>query len=74
MTATKSTDESLRRFLDDEQCGRRYGISARHWRRMVDAGKAPKPVRFGRSVRWAESDLLNWEADGCPSVAKQGRR
>lgn len=54
-----------RRYIDGEQCGLRYGISARHWRRLVDAGKAPRPIRLGRSVRWCESDLSAWEANGC---------
>jgi predicted DNA-binding transcriptional regulator AlpA len=40
---------------------------------LVDAGKAPQPTRFGRSVRWADSVLTAWEADGCQEVSKRGR-
>lgn len=64
------------RFLDADGCSRRYGFSPEHWRRLVDAGKAPAPRRFGRLVRWAESDLDDWDADGNPStrIVKGGRR
>ena len=65
--------ETHRRYHDAEQCGNRYGISSRHWMRLVDAGKAPQPTRFGRSVRWADSVLNAWEADGCREVSKRGR-
>lgn len=52
-------------FLTAEQCGRRYGISARHWRRLVDQGAAPRPVQLGRLVRWSVSILKQWEEAGC---------
>lgn len=51
-------------FLDADSCAARYGFSPMHWRRLVDAGKAPSPRRFGRLVRWAETDLDQWDADG----------
>jgi predicted DNA-binding transcriptional regulator AlpA len=60
------------RFLDEKECGARYGFSARHWRRLADSGQAPRPVRFGRLVRWAIEDLIRWESDGCQ--ASNGRR
>lgn len=55
------------RFLDEKECGARYGFSARHWRRLTDSGQAPRPVHFGRLVRWALADLVQWESDGCPN-------
>jgi predicted DNA-binding transcriptional regulator AlpA len=55
-------------FLDADGCGRRYGFSAAHWRRQVDAGKAPQPTRFGRLCRWSVVALDQWDADGCPPV------
>jgi predicted DNA-binding transcriptional regulator AlpA len=56
------------KFLDADGCAARYGFSPEHWRRLVDAGKAPQPRRFGRLVRWADSDLDGWDAEGNPAV------
>jgi predicted DNA-binding transcriptional regulator AlpA len=61
-------------YLDAKGCGARYGVSSRHWLRLVDAGKAPQPTRFGRCVRWGIELLETWEAAGCPSCGKGGRR
>jgi predicted DNA-binding transcriptional regulator AlpA len=64
------------KFLDADACGARYQFSTAHWRRLVDAGRAPQPVRLGRLVRWSIADLEAWERDGCPSLrsAKGGGR
>lgn len=48
-------------------------ISYRHWLRLVDAGKAPAPVRLGAVVRWNRDVITRWIADGCPRVRKGGR-
>lgn len=57
---------ALREYLDAPQCGERFGFSARHWVRLVDSGRAPQPVRFGRLTRWSIESLKQWESDGCP--------
>jgi len=64
------------KFLDADGCAARYGFSPEHWRRLVDAGKAPQPRRFGRLVRWPEVELERWDADGNPPTrqAKGGAR
>lgn len=46
----------------------RMGISSRSWRRLVDAGLAPQPVRLGRRVLWRVDELDAWLAAGCPSI------
>ena len=43
-------------------------ISQRHLWRMKSAGKLPKPIKFGRCVRWMMSDIESFLAMGCPSV------
>jgi excisionase family DNA binding protein len=49
------------------------GISTRHARRLVDAGKAPQPVRLGGCVRWPRPAVEAWIADGCPNCrARRG--
>ncbi len=59
------------KYLDDDGCAARLAISTRHWQRLVDAGKAPQPTRFGRSVRWSVAELEAWEAAGCPRVTRR---
>jgi excisionase family DNA binding protein len=44
------------------------GVSTRHVRRLVDAGKCPQPVRLGRACRWSRNVVETWIADGCPKI------
>ena len=53
-------------YLDAPKCGERFQISARHWVRLVDSGRAPQPIRFGRLTRWSIRTLEEWETAGCP--------
>ncbi|MEX0885878.1 MAG: helix-turn-helix domain-containing protein [Phycisphaeraceae bacterium] len=48
------------------------GCSPRHVYRLADAGKMPRPLKLGALVRWRRETLLNWIADGCPSVRRGG--
>ncbi len=61
-------------FLDENGCGNRYGFSPRHWRRLVDAGQAPPPTKFGRLRRWSIDTLSKWEAGGCQRVRPLRRK
>jgi excisionase family DNA binding protein len=45
--------ESDELFLTVDQCAKRYKISERHFRRLVDNGEMPKPMKLGRSTRWS---------------------
>jgi excisionase family DNA binding protein len=47
------------------------GVSTRHVRRLVDAGKCPQPVRLGGCVRWTRVAVETWIADGCPNCRKR---
>jgi len=58
-------------MLTVEQVAKLLGVSARHVRRLVDAGKAPQPVRLGRACRWARPAVEAWIADGCPNCRKR---
>jgi predicted DNA-binding transcriptional regulator AlpA len=60
--------KSPARYLDADACASRYHVSLAHWRRLVDAGRAPLPVRLGRLVRWSVESLERWESEGCPAV------
>jgi excisionase family DNA binding protein len=47
---------------------RRLNCSERHLRRLVDAGRAPKPVRLGSLCRFNVEIFERWIAAGCPRV------
>ncbi len=67
-------DRPPARYLDADQCGARYQISKRHFLRLVDSGKAPPPVRFGRSVRWPEYVLEEWDRTGNRPIRNIGTK
>ncbi len=48
---------------------RRLGVSVRTVRRLDAAGKLPKPVRLGHSVRWRSDEIERWVVAGCPERA-----
>jgi len=41
-------------------------LSLRTIRGMDRAGKLPKPIRIGRSIRWRYDELCDWIAAGAP--------
>ncbi len=41
-------------------------LSKRSWFRLSSAGRIPKPVRIGGSVRWRQSDIELWFSMNCP--------
>lgn len=48
----------MMRFLDYAELSELLAISPRHVRRLVEAGLLPRPVRFGRSVRFSLPEIL----------------
>ena len=42
------------------------GVSLRHVRRMDAAGKLPRPIHLGASVRWPMAEVEAWLAAGAP--------
>ncbi len=56
-------------LIDRRQVGELLNLSTRTVWRLLSAGKLPKPVRIGRSVRWSRSDLETWIANGCPEIS-----
>jgi len=58
-------------MLDVDGVAELLGVSARHVRRLVDAGKCPQPVRLGRVVRWPRPAVESWIADGCPNCRRR---
>jgi excisionase family DNA binding protein len=58
-------------LLDVEDFAALLGVSTRHLRRLVDAGKAPQPVRLGGCVRWPRAAVEAWIAAACPNCRKR---
>jgi predicted DNA-binding transcriptional regulator AlpA len=52
--------------LSAEGLRQRLDVSLRHIRRMDSAGKLPKPIRLGASVRWPVAEIEAWLAAGAP--------
>jgi hypothetical protein len=53
---------------------RRLKCSTRHLRRLVDAGRAPTPIRLGALLRFDSGIAERWITDACPDLRKQGGR
>jgi excisionase family DNA binding protein len=41
-------------------------VSLRQIWRLNSAGKLPKPIRLGGSVRWNRQEVTDWFEAGCP--------
>ena len=62
--------ESNELFLTAEQCAKRYNISERHFRRLVDDGTMPKPMKLGQARRWALRVLEEYESKQVQKLMK----
>jgi excisionase family DNA binding protein len=40
-------------------------VSERTWRIWHSAGRIPRPVQIGRTVRWRRDEISAWIAAGC---------
>jgi excisionase family DNA binding protein len=58
-------------LLDVDAFAELLGVSTRHVRRLVDAGKCPPPVRLGKCCRWSRRAIETWVSDGCPNCRKR---
>jgi predicted DNA-binding transcriptional regulator AlpA len=54
--------ESNELFLTAKESAKRYNISERHFRKLVDNGTMPKPMKLGRCSRWALRVLEEYES------------
>ena len=55
------------------------GISERHLWALNSSSRLPRPIRFGRAVRWNRSELQAWLDAGAPErstweAMRQGER
>lgn len=61
------------RLLNASEVAALLGVSSRSVYRLSDAGKMPRPLKIGGSVRWDRRPVERWIADGCPPVASRKR-
>jgi excisionase family DNA binding protein len=59
-------------LLDVNAIAALLNCSARHVRRLSEAGRAPAPVRVGSLVRWRRAEVEQWIAGGCRRVRGGG--
>lgn len=64
-TKTKSTAPE-RLVLSAAETAELLGISQRHLWKLHATQQLPRPVRFGRCVRWRTGELERWLGAGCP--------
>ncbi len=57
---------SRARLLDVTMVAIVLNVSPRHVYRLSDAGRMPRPIKLGGSVRWDRSAIDKWIAEGCP--------
>ena len=62
----------MERLLAVKDVAALLGVSARHVWRMNADGRLPPPVRFGRSIRWRNTDVASWIDAGCPVAPTRG--
>ena len=58
MHAKSAVEPSL--LLTVREVAQLLGCSPRHVYRMTDAGKFPRPIKFGTLVRWPRSTVESW--------------
>jgi excisionase family DNA binding protein len=67
----RHTTTTVPELLTVEQAAAMAGVGKRSWWRFSSSGKAPAPVRIGRSVRWRRAEIAEWIAAGCPRVRRE---
>lgn len=66
MTRQKDKPETECLALPAAHVAKLLGISERHLWALNSSGWLPRPVRFGRAVRWNRAELQAWLDAGAP--------
>ena len=59
-------------LIDLKELSRLLTRSSESLLRDVKAGRIPRPVRIGKSVRWRRTEIEDWIAAGCASKPRPG--
>ena len=54
-------------LIDVAETARLCQCSTRHFRRLVDSGRAPKPLKLGNLLRFNRAVIEKWVSEGCPN-------
>ena len=66
MRKTQMVVENSVRLVDAKTLAKMLSASLRTVWRLRSAGKLPRPLTIGGSVRWRLSDIEHWLELGCP--------
>jgi len=61
-------ESELGLLLNGDALARLLQVSKRSLMRLRSAGKLPRPVQLGRSVRWRSNEIREWVDAGCPPL------
>jgi predicted DNA-binding transcriptional regulator AlpA len=59
-------------LVDATEAARMCKASVSMFYKMTRAGKTPRPIKFGKLMRWRWRDLSEWIDAGCPELKKEG--
>lgn len=59
-------EKDVQLAMSARQLSQMLSISLRQVWRLSSAGKLPKPLKIGGSVRWDRDEILRWFREGCP--------
>lgn len=62
------TDMGL--LIDTKEATKLLRVSSRKLWQMYNTGEMPKPIKIGRTVRWAYAELQAWVDAGCPATSQ----
>ena len=70
MSTTSHATETERLAVPAADVAKMLGISERHLWALNSSGRLPRPLRFGRAVRWSVAELRAWMAAGAPERSR----
>jgi prophage regulatory protein len=59
-------EQNVQLAVSARQLSQMLGVSMRQCWRLNSAGKLPRPIRLGGSVRWNRAEIQQWFGAGCP--------
>jgi prophage regulatory protein len=62
----QETEERQSLLVSADRLAGLLQVSTRTLWRLLSAGKLPKPIRLGGSVRWRLDEIGKWIDNGCP--------
>jgi prophage regulatory protein len=60
------SDQDSQLAVSARQLAALLNVSLRQVWRLNAAGKLPRPVRLGGSIRWDRQEIIDWFKAGCP--------